>query len=203
MEVSYLIIVLISLLLSAFFSGIEIAYISSNKLQIELQNKQGDMRGKIISGFVQSHGQFIGTTLLGNTISLVLYGTFMAFLLEVPLRMWLPASINNEAIILMTQTVISTIIVLITGEFLPKSFFMLNPNSMLNFFAIPFLAIYFLMYPIVWAVVGLSRFFITKVLRLPYSEDKPVFTVTDLNSFIQNHMSKGREEGKVGSEEHL
>ena len=111
--------------------------------------------------------------------------------------MWLPASINNEAIILMTQTVISTIIVLITGEFLPKSFFMLNPNSMLNFFAIPFLAIYFLMYPIVWAVVGLSRFFITKVLRLPYSEDKPVFTVTDLNSFIQNHMSKGREEGKV------
>ena len=161
MEVSYLIIVLISLMFSAFFSGIEIAYISSNKLQIELQNKQGDMRGKILSGFVQSPGQFIGTTLLGNTICLVLYGTFMAFLLEVPLRMWLPESINNEAVILLTQTVISTIIVLITGEFLPKSFFMLNPNSMLNFFAIPFLAIYFLMYPIVWAVVGLSRFFIT------------------------------------------
>ena len=197
MEGSYLIIVLISLLFSAFFSGIEIAYISSNKLQIELQNKQGDMRGKIMSGFVQSPGQFIGTTLLGNTICLVLYGTFMAFLLEDPLRMWLPASINNEAVILLMQTVASTIIVLITGEFLPKSFFMLNPNSMLNFFAIPFLGIYFLMYPIVWAVVGLSRFFITKVLRLPYSEDKPVFTVTDLNSFIQNHMSKGREEGKV------
>jgi len=197
MEVSYLIIVLISLLFSAFFSGIEIAFISSNKLQIELQNKQGDMRGKIISGFVQSPGQFIGTTLLGNTISLVLYGIFMAFLLEVPLRMLLPASINNEAVILMTQTVISTIIVLITGEFLPKSFFMLNPNSMLNIFAVPFLAIYFLMYPIVWAVVGLSRFFITKVLRLPYSEDKPVFTVTDLNSFIQNHMNQGGEEGKV------
>jgi CBS domain containing-hemolysin-like protein len=197
MEVSYLIIVLISLVFSAFFSGIEIAFISSNKLQIELQNKQGDMRGKIISGFVQSPGQFIGTTLLGNTISLVLYGIFMAFLLEVPLRMLLPASINNEAVILMTQTVISTIIVLITGEFLPKSFFMLNPNSMLNIFAVPFLAIYFLMYPIVWAVVGLSRFFITKVLRLPYSEDKPVFTVTDLNSFIQNHMNQGGEEGKV------
>jgi CBS domain containing-hemolysin-like protein len=197
MEVSYLIIVLISLVFSAFFSGIEIAFISSNKLQIELQNKQGDMRGKIISGFVQSPGQFIGTTLLGNTISLVLYGIFMAFLLEVPLRMLFPASINNEAVILMTQTVISTIIVLITGEFLPKSFFMLNPNSMLNIFAVPFLAIYFLMYPIVWAVVGLSRFFITKVLRLPYSEDKPVFTVTDLNSFIQNHMNQGGEEGKV------
>lgn len=197
MEVSYLIIVLISLLLSGFFSGIEIAYIASNKLQIELQNKQGDMRGKILSGFVQRPGQFIGTTLLGNTICLVLYGTFMAFLLEEPLKTWLPASINNGAVILVIQTIASTIIVLITGEFLPKSFFMLNPNSMLNFFAIPFLGIYFFMYPIVWAVVGLSRFFITKVFRLPYNEDKPVFTVTDLNSFIQNHMSKGREEGKV------
>lgn len=197
MEVSYLIIVLISLLLSAFFSGIEIAFVSSNKLQIELQSKQGDMRGKILSGFVQNTSQFIGTTLLANTICLVLYGTFMAFLLEVPLKMWLPPSVNNEAVILLTQTVISTIIVLITGEFLPKSFFMLNPNSMLSFFSIPFLAVYFLMYPIVWGVVGLSRFFITKVLRLSYSEDKPVFTVTDLNSFIQNHMSKGREEGKV------
>ncbi|MDI1321630.1 MAG: hemolysin family protein [Algoriphagus sp.] len=197
MDVSYLIIVLISLFFSAFFSGIEIAFISSNKLQIELQSKQGDMRGKILSGFVQRPGQFIGTTLLGNTICLVLYGTFMAFLLEVPLKMWLPPSVNNEAVILLIQTVLSTIIVLITGEFLPKSFFMLNPNSMLNFFAIPFVVIYFLMYPIVWAVVGLSRFFITKVLRLSYSEDKPVFTVTDLNSFIQNHMSQGREEGKV------
>jgi CBS domain containing-hemolysin-like protein len=197
MEVSYLIIVLISLLLSAFFSGIEIAFVSSNKLQIELQSKQGDMRGKIVSGFMQSPGQFIGTTLLGNTISLVLYGTFMAFLLEVPLKMWLPESINNEVVILLMQTIISTVVVLITGEFLPKSFFMLNPNSMLSFFAIPFLAVYFLMFPIVWGVVGLSRFFITKILRLPYSEDKPVFTVTDLNSFIQNHMSKGREEGMV------
>lgn len=197
MEVSYLIIVLISLLLSAFFSGIEIAFVSSNKLQIELQSKQGDMRGKILSGFMQRPGQFIGTTLLGNTICLVLYGTFMAFLLEVPLKMWLPDSVNNDAVILLMQTVISTIVVLITGEFLPKSFFMLNPNSMLSFFAIPFLAIYFFMYPIVWGVVGLSRFFITKILRLPYSEDKPVFTVTDLNSFIQNHMSKNREEGKV------
>ncbi len=197
MEVSYLIIVLISLLLSAFFSGIEIAFVSSNKLQIELQSKQGDMRGKILSGFVQNTGQFIGTTLLANTICLVLYGIFMAFLLEVPLKMWLPPSVNNDAVILLIQTVISTIIVLITGEFLPKSFFMLNPNSMLNFFAIPFLAFYFLMYPIVWGVVALSRFFITKVLRLPYSEDRPVFTVTDLNSFIQNHMSKGREDGKV------
>ncbi|MBB6326358.1 CBS domain containing-hemolysin-like protein [Algoriphagus iocasae] len=197
MDISYLIYVIITLLFSAFFSGMEIAFISSNKLQIELQRKQGSLVGKVLSTFVNKPGQFIGTTLMGNTVSLVLYGIFMAFLLEDPLKMILPEGFNNEAFILVLQTVVSTIIVLITAEFIPKSLFMLNPNSMLTFFAIPFLAIYFVMYPIVWAVVGLSRFFITKVLRLEYSEDKPVFTVTDLNSFIQNHLNQEKEEGKV------
>ncbi|MGM0944040.1 MAG: hemolysin family protein [Bacteroidota bacterium] len=197
METTYLIYVIITLLFSAFFSGIEIAYISSNKLQIELQSKHGQFSGKILSSFVQHPGQFIGTTLMGNTISLVLYGIFMAFLLETPLQNWLPESLSNEAVILILQTLISTILVLITAEFVPKSLFMLNPNSMLSFFAIPFLLIYYLMYPIVWAVVGLSRFFITKILRLDYNEDKPVFTVTDLNSFIQNHMNQAKSAGQA------
>ncbi|WP_026956103.1 hemolysin family protein [Algoriphagus vanfongensis] len=194
METSYLIYVLITLLFSAFFSGIEIAYISANKLQIELQNKQGSLSGRILSGFVQRPGQFIGTTLMGNTIALVLYGIFMAYLLEDPLRMLL-GSFANEGSILVLQTLISTVIVLITAEFLPKSLFMLNPNSMLNVFAVPMMLIYYLMFPVVWAVVGLSRFFITKVLRLEYSEDKPVFTVTDLNSFIQDHMNQSKSDG--------
>ncbi|MEP4376774.1 MAG: hemolysin family protein [Algoriphagus sp.] len=197
MEITYLIYVLITLLFSAFFSGIEIAFISANKLQIELQNKQGDLTGRLLSVFVQRPGQFIGTTLMGNTISLVLYGIFMAFLMEGPLKAWLPEGFNNDAIVLVIQTLFSTIVVLITAEFLPKSLFMLNPNSMLNFFALPFYVIYVFFYPVVWAVVGLSRFFITKILRLEYSEDKPVFTVTDLNSFVQNHIHKGKEEGHV------
>lgn len=197
MEVSYLIYVIITLVFSAFFSGMEIAFISSNKLQIELENKQGDLTGKLLSGFVQRPGQFIGTTLMGNTISLVLYGIFMAYLMEDPLKMNLPPSLNNEGFILFSQTIVSTMIVLITAEFLPKSLFMLNPNSMLNFFVIPFWLVYMLIYPIVWATVWLSRFFITKVLRLEYSEDKPVFTVTDLNSFVQNHLSKAKEQGHV------
>jgi len=197
MEIPYLIYVIITLIFSAFFSGMEIAFISANKLQIELQNKQGDLTGKILSVFVQRPGQFIGTTLMGNTISMVLFGIFMAFLINDPLKDLLPPVLNNEGVILVIQTLASTIIVLVTAEFLPKSLFMLNPNSMLNFFALPFWIIYVLIYPVVWAVVGLSRFFITQVLRLEYSEDKPVFTVTDLNSFIQNHIHKGREEGHV------
>jgi CBS domain containing-hemolysin-like protein len=197
MEVSYLIYVIITLVFSAFFSGMEIAFISSNKLQIELQNKQGDLAGRLLSGFIQRPGQFIGTTLMGNTISLVLYGTFMAFLMEDPLKTNLPPSLNNEGFILFSQTIVSTMVVLVTAEFLPKSLFLLNPNSMLSFFAIPFWIVYTLIYPIVWATVWLSRFFITKVLRLEYSEDKPVFTVTDLNSFIQNHLTKAKEQGHV------
>lgn len=198
MEVSYnLIYVILTLALSAFFSGMEIAFISANKLQIELQNKQGDLTGRILSVFVQRPGQFIGTTLMGNTIMLVLYGIFMAYLMEGPLKAGLPDGFNNDAIILIVQTIISTIVVLVTAEFLPKSLFMLNPNSMLNFFALPFWIIYVLFYPVVWTVVGLSRFFITKILRLEYSEDRPVFTVTDLNSFVQNHIRKGKEEGHV------
>jgi CBS domain containing-hemolysin-like protein len=197
MEASYFIYVIITLIFSAFFSGMEIAFISSNKLQIELQNKQGDLTGRLLSVFVQRPGQFIGTTLMGNTISLVLYGIFMAYLMEEPLKTILPSALNNEGFILFSQTIVSTLIVLITAEFLPKSLFMLNPNNMLNFFALPFWLIYVLIYPVVWTTVWLSRFFITKILRLEYSEDKPVFTVTDLNSFIQNHITKAKEEGHV------
>lgn len=197
MDNNYIVYVVITLIFSAFFSGIEIAYISANKLQIELQKKQGMWSGKVLSKFLARPGQFIGTTLIGNTIMLVLYGTFMAFLLDEPLRNLFPESFNNEAVILISQTVLSTLLVLITGEFLPKSLFMLDPNRMLNFFALPFLIIYSVMYPIVWLIVALSKGFITQVLRLEYNEEKPVFTITDLNSFIKDQMGQNRNSGKV------
>lgn len=197
MDSNYVVYVVITLIFSAFFSGIEIAYISANKLQIELQKKQGMWSGKVLSKFLARPGQFIGTTLIGNTIMLVLYGTFMAFLLDEPLRNLFSESFNNEAVILISQTVLSTLLVLITGEFLPKSLFMLDPNRMLNFFALPFLIIYSVMYPIVWLIVALSKGFITQVLRLEYNEEKPVFTITDLNSFIKDQLGQNRNSGKV------
>lgn len=200
-ESQYLIYVIVTLLFSAFFSGMEMAFVSANRLQIELQNKQGSFSGRVLSAFVKKPGQFIGTTLIGNTIALVLYGIFMAYLLEPEiitwLDYWLPANFNNQANVVIIQTILSTIIVLITGEFLPKSIFMLNPNSLLSFFSLPFQLIYFLMYPLVWLIVGLSRLFITKVLRLDYSEDKPVFKVTDLNSFIKNSLHNSGQDVKV------
>ncbi len=197
MDITFLTYVVLTLIFSAFFSGMEIAYISSNKLQIELQNKQGVLTGQILSRFVQNPGQFIGTTLIGNTITLVLYGIYMAFLLEAPIKNLLPPALTNEGVILVVQTVLSTIVVLITGEFLPKSIFMANPNARLNFFAFPFLVIYYLMYPLVWLVVGMSKLFIIHILRQEYNEEKPVFTVTDLNSFIKEHFRQSDKSGKV------
>lgn len=197
METQYLFYVLITLLFSAFFSGIEIAYISANKLQIELQSKQGHLTGRVMSRFLQKPGQFIGTTLIGNTIALVLYGIFMTNLLEPHIRDLLPQNIDNQISVLLIQTVVSTIIVLVTAEYLPKSIFLLNPNSLLAFFSLPFQLIYVIMYPIVWLVVESSRFFLTKVLGLEYSEDKPVFKVTDLNSFIQNNFKIGDSDSGV------
>ena len=197
MESGYLLYVVITLLFSAFFSGVEIAFVSANKLHIELQNKQGLLSGKILSNFLQKPGQFIGTTLIGNTIALVLYGIFMANLLEPWMEVWLPESLFNQASIMIIQTVLSTILVLVTAEFLPKSIFLLNPNRLLSALSVPFQVIYYLMYPLVWLVVGLSRFFITRVLGLEYSEDKPVFKITDLNSFIQNNLQHSSKDIKV------
>ncbi|GAB2619635.1 hemolysin family protein [Belliella aquatica] len=197
MEYQYFTYVLITLIFSGLFSGVEIAFISANKLQIELQSKQGQLSGKILSNFVKRPGQFIGTTLIGNTIALVLYGIFMASLLEPWIQGWVPDNFDNQVSIMLIQTVLSTILVLITAEFIPKSIFMLNPNSLLAGLSVPFMIIYIIMYPVVWFVVGLSRFFITHVLRLEYSEDKPVFKVTDLNSFIQNNLHAAGEDAKV------
>ncbi|SEJ32384.1 Hemolysin, contains CBS domains [Cyclobacterium xiamenense] len=194
MDEQYFLLVVVSLLFSALFSGMEIAFVSANRLHIELQSKQGKISGRILSNFIQNPGQFIGTTLMGNTISLVLYGIFMAYLLGPPLGYLLPEAINTQAGVMVVQTVVSTIVVLITAEFIPKSIFILNPNSMLTVFSFPFVLIYYFLYPVVWIVVGLSKFTITKVLKLDYNEDRPAFTITDLNSFIQNYLdTKGED----------
>ncbi|MGB3181362.1 MAG: hemolysin family protein [Cyclobacteriaceae bacterium] len=196
MEYSYLAIILITLAFSALFSGIEIAFVSANKLHIELQSKQGTLSGRILSRFLQKPSKFIGTTLVGNTIALVVYGIFMARLIEPYLAVALQNNgiPDNEVLVLLLQTFISTLIVLATAEFTPKSLFLLNPNLLLAAFALPMLVIYYVLYPVVWIVTGLSRFVITKIFRLPYSEDKPVFGLTDLNHFIQQQSSLPNEE---------
>lgn len=182
---SSLYIVLFSLLLSVFFSGMEIAFIKADKLEIELRNKQGTIAGKIFSYFSHRPSWFISTILIGNNISLVVYGIFMTLLLEPYLTQSLPEYINSDISVFVLQTIIATLIVLVTAEFLPKSLFLLNPNGMLSFFAIPIYLIYIILYPTIFLIVKLSKLMIVKILRLEYSEDIPVFGLTDLNEYVQ------------------
>lgn len=191
-----IILILISLLFSSFFSGIEIAFISSDRLHIELEKERGSIAGKILSRFTKNQAHFIGTTLIGNTLSLVVYGIFMANLIEPVLSDILPAYLNNQSVILIFQTILATLVVLFTAEFLPKIIFRINPNFFLSVFAIPLLIIYYILYPIVYGIVGLSKYIIIKVLHLKFKEDEPVFSLTDLNEFIQSKFIEDKAEGK-------
>ncbi len=177
--------IIIAMVFSAFFSGVEMAFVSSNKLYFELKAKQNILSAKIIANFNQSPSQFIGTMLIGNTLSLVAYGIFMEEFLHHLILANLPL-ITNEIIARLIASIIATIIILTTSEFTPKSIFLINPDAILEFLAIPIWIINTLMFPLVWLTVGLSKWFITRVLRLSYSEEKPAFGLTDLNHYLQN-----------------
>lgn len=185
MDWSYLPHILTSLLFSFIFSGLEIAFVSADRLHIELQGQQGKLYGRILSKFIKDPSRFISTTLVGNTIALVIYGVFMAKLIEPALAQYF----SNEAVLMILQTIISTLVVLVTAEFLPKSLFLINPNGILKFFAIPMRLFIWLMIPLTYVIVWLSKGVIVKVMRLEYAEDKPVYNLTDLNNYIRNTLS--------------
>ena len=190
-------VVLFSLLFLALFSGLEMAFISANRLHIELQSKMGTFNGRILAGLIKNPGQFTGTTMIGSTISLVVFGIFMAQIMGLGLSNWLPEGVNGSGTVFFIQVLMSSVLVLVVAEYIPKSIFRLDPNALLSFLTIPFLLIYYLMFPFVWVIVGVSRFFVIKVLRLEYSEDKPVFKITDLNSFIHNNLETEGEDTMV------
>ena len=177
--------IILAMVFSAFFSGVEMAFVSSNKLYFELKAKQNILSAKIIAHFNQSPSQFIGTMLIGNTLSLVAYGIFMEEFLHHLILANLPW-ITNVIIARLIASIVATIIILTTSEFTPKSIFLINPDAILEFLAIPIWIINTLMFPLVWLTVGLSKWFITRVLRLSYSEEKPAFGLTDLNHYLQN-----------------
>ncbi len=187
----------ITLVFSFFFSGIEIAFLSANKLQIELQGKQGVLWGRIMSYFIKRQSWFIGTTLIGNTLALVLFGIYMAQLIEPWLTSNLPESLNDEVFILIFQTLISTLLILFTAEFLPKSLFLINPNLMLATLAVPFRIVYIILAPLTFLIVYLSKVVIVHILRIEYSEEKPVFALTDLNNYLKSMLKVRHEDEDI------
>jgi putative hemolysin len=184
------IIIVISLAFSAFFSGIEIAFITANKLRIELESKQGMVSSKIISYFfLNSPARFIGTMLVGNNVALVIYGIMMAALLEPVILKFT----RSEITVLISQTFISTLIILFTAEFLPKTLFRINPNKILSFFAIPVLMVYVILYPVVYLTIGLSDFFLNRVLKVPMERGRLIFDRIDLSNYIREVTSSDDE----------
>ncbi len=187
------VVILITLLSTAFFSGIEIAFVSANKLRIELRNKQGHFTAKILSGFVKEPARFISTTLLGNAISLVVYGIFMEIILKPHIHSVIPEGEHEFAEILISS-LISTIIVLVTAEFIPKVLFRINPDLMLEIFAVPFLVIYYLFSPVVNFVVWLSKWMIRVFFNSTVSENVPIFSKIDLDHYVSQSANMDLEE---------
>ncbi len=171
--------------MSAIFSGTEIAFISANKLKIELQHRQGSRIGKWLAMFQQNRYHFLGTTLIGNNIALVIFGILMVRVLEPWVSGNLPDILHTDIIILLIITVISTSIVLLIGEFLPKALFSINPNKILNILAFPMMIVYRLLYPIVSMIISMSIWFIKIVLKQETKEVELVFDRVDLKSIIQ------------------
>jgi len=170
----------------------EIAFVSANKLRIELESKNGTLSGRLFSYFLKHPGRFIVTMLFGNNISLVVYGIIMAGLLEPPIELVLEKMgvHHSHFAVIGIQTLISTLFVLVTAEFLPKILFRINPNRTLTLFTIPTAIFYALLYPMVFVTMGIANFILKKIMKVNFSEDAPVFARIDLDNYVREHTSK-------------
>lgn len=179
-----IILILVSILLSAFFSGMEIAFVTANKLRIEIDRKQKKVFAGVVSFFNKYPSRYIATMLVGNNIALVVYGITFAMLLEEPLSRIIGG--NSEAALLLVQTLISTLIILLTAEFLPKALFRLNPNNSLRLLSIPVMFFYIILYPVMLITMGISNFTMRYLFRVrPDNRSaEPVFNKVDLDHFL-------------------
>ncbi|MGQ1911794.1 hemolysin family protein [Marinifilum sp. RC60d5] len=178
-----LIIIFSMLALSAFFSGMEIAFIAANKLRMELDRNKNTLSAKIVAIFSRFPGHYISTMLVGNNIALVVYGIVMAKILEPYIAIW----IDSESLILTIQTILSTLLILVTAEFIPKTLFRINPNLALNVFALPVMFFYIIFYPVTTITMLLSKNIIHKLFHTQISEDEETqaFGKVDLDHLVQ------------------
>ena len=179
------VIISFSVLLSAFFSGMEIAYLSSNKLRLELDKQSNSIVSRLLQRILHSPSKYIATMLVGNNISLVVYGITMAVVLEPTIQVYTQSSF----IVLLIQTLISTSIILVTAEFIPKAFFRLNANRFLRILVFPLTLFYYLLAPIVSVIIFLSKR-VLKLFGLVLVEDSHVFGKLDLEEYLKFHSSE-------------
>lgn len=195
MEIS---IIILCLILCAFFSGMEIAFISSNKIYLEIEKKQDNFLSRILTKLTENPSKFIAAMLIGNNIALVIYGFFMGELL---MRMIESFGYHLSSLIdLLVQTILSTLIVLITAEFLPKVFFQIYANTLIKFFAIPAYAFYVLFYFISTFFIWVSDFVLKKFFKTEGDQIQIYFSKVELGNYITEQMSTVEDNEEVDSE---
>ena len=188
---------LITMAFSAFFSGMEIAFVSVDKLRFEMERKDG-VTSRILSYFFRNSNNFISTMLVGNNIALVIYGILMAQVIKVHL---LGNLISNDFVEVLLQTVISTLIILVTGEFLPKTLFKINPNLVLKVCAFPLFICYVILYPISQLSSGLCYLFLRMFgMKINKEASDKAFGKVDLDYFVQSSIDNAEDEEELDTE---
>lgn len=190
-------IILVAILFSAFFSGIEIAFITANKLQIELDVKKGSYSARIISGFMKNPGRFISSMLVGNNIMLVVYGIMMGRLI---MQLFNLEQNVSDVTAMIIQTIISTLIILVTGEFLPKALFRLNPNRILLFFAFPLFMLYYIILYLPSVIFTYTSEAFLRVMRIKIPREEIVFGRVDLDEYVRGLARKDSHTQQVDHE---
>ena len=191
-----LIVIISTLLFSAFFSGMEIAFMSSNRLKVEMDRSKGTLNGRILGIFYKNESHFIAMLLLANNASLVIFGISAANLLNPIIESW---GIQSEGVILLCQTIISTLLVLITAEFLPKALVQINPNGFLKFASIPMIAMHWILYIPTQFVMFLSNG-VLRLLKTNGDTTEKVFSKVDLEHYVQDLSGRIKEEEDFGNE---
>lgn len=179
-----IVVTVIALILSALFSGSEIAFVQSSKVRMEIDAARGGIIDRIIRGFSRHEDMFISTLLVGNNVVLVIYGIAFSVIINPILERWL----QSEALVLVCNTLLSTGVVLIAGEFMPKTAFRINPNLMLRLFALPLYIIYLVLYPIALLVSGISTG-LMKLFGLKKEEEaSDQLTIEELDDYLQKQL---------------
>lgn len=187
---TWIILTVVSLIFSALFSGVEIAFVTSDRVRAELDVARGGFISRIINRFYADSEFFISSILVGNNIMLVIYGMGAAYFLEPWLKTWL----SSEALVLVAQTIISTVVILFMGEFVPKTMFRINPNSSLKIVALPVFVFYLLFYPISWLSTALSRLLMRMVGVKGAKTRLRAISVGELNDFLEENIDTLEEE---------
>mgnify|MGYP000802324931 CR=1 FL=1 len=191
-----IVVTLIALFLSALFSGSEIAFVQSSKVRMEIDAARGGIVDRIIHGFSRHEDMFISTLLVGNNIVLVIYGITFSIIINPILESWL----DNEAFVLVCNTVLSTGVVLFAGEFMPKTAFRINPNFMIRLVALPLYLIYWLLYPVSLLVSGISKG-LMKLFGVKIEEESSDrLTIDELDDFLQKQIADTSDQQEVENE---